>query len=114
MHLIAEEERGGESGCRTPDTWRVGCPKVQCGKEGVKHGRNTKVRERSLFSPSTGCEEGGGGKAWPAGWYSVEHCVPFRNVSFPSFRWCLFVLCVFQKIERRRVLSFLKDLGRED
>ena len=30
MHLIAEEGRGGESGCRTPDlgdTWRVGCPK---------------------------------------------------------------------------------------
>ena len=30
MHLIAEEGRGGESDCQTPDvgnTWKFGCPK---------------------------------------------------------------------------------------
>ena len=30
MHLIAEEGRGGKSGCHTPDLgdmWRYGCPK---------------------------------------------------------------------------------------
>ena len=46
LHLIAEEGRDGEDGGHAPglgDEWKMGCPKVECGRVKAKFGRKTKV-----------------------------------------------------------------------